>query len=207
MSASVSWCINPSYCSQYTGNVSYAIKTLMFLKLIQYCRCEIVPFCNLHSNSIPVCKCRRWSSDACVMPLKTTYHLAIMINKWTKYFDCQLLHFVWGTAEAKCILVTSVCLSINVFPHYSTDPDVTGWPQIGEKMPRCFQSHNYSFGEVITTETIRNNDLHIWRVIPYQLLLMWLTRGCRPILLRATVSCTRYTWRHMDCWTQAASRV
>ena len=35
-----------------------------------------------------------------------------------------LLHFAWGVAEAKCILVTpvcvSVCLSLAAFPHYTT---------------------------------------------------------------------------------------
>jgi len=43
------------------------------------------------------------------------------------------LHFAWGVAEAKCILVTSVCvsvcLSLAAFPH-CTDPGVTwgnGW--------------------------------------------------------------------------------
>jgi len=40
------------------------------------------------------------------------------------------LHFAPGAAEAKCILVTrvcvclSVCLSVAAFPHYCTDPDV-----------------------------------------------------------------------------------
>jgi len=32
-----------------------------------------------------------------------------------------------------------------------------------------------------------NNDLHISRVIPHQLLLMRLTRACHPILLKQTV--------------------
>jgi len=37
---------------------------------------------------------------------------------------------------------------------------------------RLFQSHNYTFPEVIATKSIRNNDLHISRVIPHLLLLM-----------------------------------
>ena len=55
-----------------------------------------------------------------------------------------LLHFAWGVAEAKCILVTAVCvclsvclsaclsvsLSLTAFPHYCTDPDVA-WGMAG----------------------------------------------------------------------------
>jgi len=52
---------------------------------------------------------------------------------------------------------------------------------------RLFQSHNYTFPEVIATKSIRNNDLHISRVIPHLLLLMWLTKACCPILLKSTV--------------------
>jgi len=50
--------------------------------------------------------------------------------------ECHLLHFAWGVAEAKCISVTaaSVCpcvsLSLAVFPHYYTDPDVS-WGRVG----------------------------------------------------------------------------
>jgi len=58
-----------------------------------------------------------------------------------------------------------------------------GWPQNKRKkfpwFSRLFQSHNYTSPEVITTKSARNNDLHILRVIPHQLLLMWLTRACR----------------------------
>ena len=39
------------------------------------------------------------------------------------------LHFAWGIAEAKSILVTAVCvfvcLSLAAFPHYCTNPNVT----------------------------------------------------------------------------------
>jgi len=52
---------------------------------------------------------------------------------------------------------------------------------------RLFQSHNYTFPEVIATKCIRNNDLHISMVILYLLLLMWLTRACHHILLKSTV--------------------
>ena len=40
------------------------------------------------------------------------------------------LHFAWVVDDAKCIVVThvcvSVCLSAAACPHYCTDPDVTG---------------------------------------------------------------------------------
>ena len=40
-----------------------------------------------------------------------------------------LLHFACGVAEVKCIVVTtvcvSVCLSLAAFPHYCTDSDVS----------------------------------------------------------------------------------
>jgi len=39
------------------------------------------------------------------------------------------INYSMGVAEAKCILVSavcvSVCLSLAAFPHYCTDPDVT----------------------------------------------------------------------------------
>ena len=41
----------------------------------------------------------------------------------------RLLHFAWVVDDAKCIVVThvcvSVCLSAAIPPHYSMDPDVT----------------------------------------------------------------------------------
>jgi len=41
----------------------------------------------------------------------------------------RLLHFAWVIDNAKCICDThiclSVCLSLAVFPHYCSDPDVT----------------------------------------------------------------------------------
>jgi len=44
------------------------------------------------------------------------------------------LQFAWGVAEAKCVVVTavcvSVCLSIAAFSQYFTDPDVT-WGMVG----------------------------------------------------------------------------
>jgi len=42
---------------------------------------------------------------------------------------CPSLHFASGVAEAKCIFVTrvcmSVCLPLAAFPHYCTDADAT----------------------------------------------------------------------------------
>jgi len=32
----------------------------------------------------------------------------------------RLLHFAWGTAEAKCILATAVCASVCPSPHSHT---------------------------------------------------------------------------------------
>jgi len=47
-------------------------------------------------------------------------------------YSTSLLHFAWGIAEAKCILVTAVCvcLSLAAFTHYFTDPDVS-WGMVG----------------------------------------------------------------------------
>jgi len=47
-------------------------------------------------------------------------------------YSTSLLHFAWGIPEAKCILVTAVCvyLSLAAFPHYFTDPDVS-WGMVG----------------------------------------------------------------------------
>jgi len=48
-----------------------------------------------------------------------------------KHTDRYLLHFARVIDDAKCIVVTSVCvrvcvcLSTAVRPHYCTDPDVT----------------------------------------------------------------------------------
>ena len=42
--------------------------------------------------------------------------------------NLYLLHFAWGVAEAKCIVVTAVCvsayLSLAAFPHYCANSDV-----------------------------------------------------------------------------------
>ena len=87
-----------------------------------------------------------------------------------------------------------------------------GGHKVGEKnstqLSRLVQSHNYTFPEVITTKSVRNNDLHISRVIPHQLLLMWLTRACRTILAQInsfrapdTLGCIWIAWHslHPDC--------
>jgi len=51
-----------------------------------------------------------------------------------------------------------------------------GGQKVGEKkfpeFSRLMWSHNYTYPEVIATKSTHNNDLHISRVIPYQLLLM-----------------------------------
>jgi len=73
---------------------------------------------------------------------------------------------------------------------YCTRSHTQGGHKVGEKFlefSRLLQSHNYTFPEVITTKTIGNNDLHISRVIPHQLLLMSLTRARHPILLKSAV--------------------
>ena len=53
---------------------------------------------------------------------------------------------------------------------YCTRSHTQGGHKVGEKnspsFPGFSESHNYTFPEVITTKTIRNNDLHIPRVIP-----------------------------------------
>jgi len=40
-------------------------------------------------------------------------------------FTCHYLHLTRGIAEAKCILVMAVCLSLAAFPHYYADLDIT----------------------------------------------------------------------------------
>jgi len=42
------------------------------------------------------------------------------------------------------------------------------------EISQLFQSHDYTFPEVIATKIIRNNDLLISRVIPHQLLQLLL---------------------------------
>ena len=56
-----------------------------------------------------------------------------------------------------------------------------------KKFPGVFHSPNYTFPEVIATESIHDNGFHISKVIPHQLLLMWLTTACCHILLKSTV--------------------
>jgi len=58
---------------------------------------------------------------------------AVQMRSLTSSSSSSSLHFVWGIAEAKCILVTAVCvfvtlcvwLSLAAFTHYCTDPDVS----------------------------------------------------------------------------------
>ena len=61
-------------------------------------------------------------------------HIFYMYDRWIGSrmgsIKCQhftSLHFAWGVTEAKCILVTAVCvcLSLAAFPHYCTDPCVS----------------------------------------------------------------------------------
>ena len=61
---------------------------------------------------------------------------------------CVFLHFVRGVAEAKCILVTricvSVCLSLAAFPHYCMNPDVTSGN--GRGTPSCALLGGFAIG-------------------------------------------------------------
>jgi len=46
----------------------------------------------------------------------------------------------------------------------------TGWPQSRKKIPGVFQAFPEAyctFPEVTATKSMRNNDLHLWRVIPH----------------------------------------
>jgi len=56
-----------------------------------------------------------------------TLHSGRLVVLFNKLIDW--LHFAWVVDDAKCIVVTrvcvSVCLSAAVCPHYCTDPDVT----------------------------------------------------------------------------------
>ena len=85
---------------------------------------------------------------------------------------------------------------------------IQGGHKVGEKnseFPRLFQSHNYTFPEVITTKRIRNNDLHISRVIPHQLLLMWLLSShiaqINSFHAPDTLGCIWIAWHrpHLKC--------
>jgi len=76
----------------------------------------------------------------------------------------MLLHFTWGIPEAKCILVTrvcvSVCLSLAAFPHYCTDPDVT-WGN-GRECPLVVhygQTCNRCTGFVAMTTSLRARNI------------------------------------------------
>ena len=55
-----------------------------------------------------------------------------LVNRLTvcseQYWHCCWLHFAWVVDDAKCIVVTRVCVCVSVrgrTPHYCTDPDVT----------------------------------------------------------------------------------
>jgi len=88
-----------------------------------------------------------------------------------QWLPCK--HIMWHLIWNKNRIVDIGCHKVGkkIFPEFSM----------------LFQSHNYTFPEVIATKHIRNNDLHISRVIPHQLLLLWLTRACRPVLCTSTV--------------------
>jgi len=51
----------------------------------------------------------------------------------------------------------------------------------------CFSRAIIILFQRLLQKSTSNNNLHISMVIPHQLLLMWLTRGCHPILLKSTV--------------------
>ena len=107
---------------------------------------------------------------------------------------------------------------VSILPHVITAFIAkTVVPQGGHKVAespefsRLFRSHNYTFPEFTATKSVRNNDLHILTVIPHQLLLMWLTRACHPILLESTVfvhqiHLAAYGWPDTGC-TQSTKSV
>ena len=66
----------------------------------------------------------------------------------------------------------------------------TGWPQSRRKNFLCFPGFSRAIiilFQRLSQQSTRNNDFHVSRVIPHQLLVMWLTRACCPILLKSTV--------------------
>jgi len=66
-----------------------------------------------------------WNEE-CALGL--TIHM-VSVNYMHFFLQWNLLHFTWGTAEAKCILVmavhVSVCLCVCPSPHSQMDPDVS----------------------------------------------------------------------------------
>jgi len=57
------------------------------------------------------------SSDACPLDSKFLSCITTITSTATNFI---LLHFTWGVAEAKCILVTAVCVSVCPVPHSHT---------------------------------------------------------------------------------------
>jgi len=68
----------------------------------------------------------------------------------------SLLHFAWVVDDAKCIVVTRVCVSVCVpaclslatFPHYCTDPDVTCGNTRGA--PSCAPLGRFAIGAPVS---------------------------------------------------------
>jgi len=88
----------------------------------EYCTLDsFVDFCAVHSEP--------WKNFA---PLNRGRHLysAGRTSRWasahiSSALLCYSLHFAWVVDDAKCIVVTRVCVSTAVRPRYCTDLDVT----------------------------------------------------------------------------------
>jgi len=99
------------------------------------CRRRTVRHC-VSWNHVNCCTTvRKWHLKRSALGGRPWRSLSVVTNgtiRWVIY-HLRMLHFVWGVAEAKCILATAVCvsaclpvcLSLTAFPRYCTDPDVT----------------------------------------------------------------------------------
>jgi len=81
--------------------------------------------------------------------------------------------------------MVSVSASVNIPLHHKVQKFFSGTGSPGWSWKKGCKTVVVVVVVVIATKRICNND-HISRVIPHQLLLLWLTTACRPILLKSS---------------------
>jgi len=111
----------------------------------------------------------------------------IVYVKQRKYFRTKsrkrnkrviLLHFAWVVDDAKCILVTRVCVSVCLwlaaFPHYCTDPDVTR-EMVGVP-PSCALLGGFAIGARVTLQWQHSANAKCQLVLVLALCRWWLVK-------------------------------
>jgi len=112
-------------------------KGIIIRGFVNLVRCIISPHFMREKFLVVLCPPRPSYQNILATPLLEANHIKKTTKFYPNYFDNIvfmfnqhfLLRFAWVVDDAKCIVVTRVCVSVCLFAaaclHYCTDPDVT----------------------------------------------------------------------------------